>query len=398
MQLDDFLKTEGRVPEKFIAFYIFWINGFIKYNENDMQFFNAISSKYQDWQIKQAGHAIGLYKTYQKKIHANKTEKPLKIKTISMIEAELIQQLRLRHLSLQTEKSYVHWFKRFCLFMSKKGITEPNAEVLKMFLSDLSIRKNVASSTQTQAFNSLLFVFRNVFHKPVENLFGAVRAKKKRKLPIVLTKNEINCIFQSLSDKYLLICQILYGGGLRLNECLSLRVQDISFEEGIIRIRSGKGDKDRQALLPGSLHEPLKMHLAKVRKLYNEDRSLNVPGVMLPNALERKYPNAGTAWPWFWVFPSRKLSIDPYSGVKRRFHIYSTSTQRAFHIALMKSNVPKKASLHTLRHSFATHLIESGYDIRTIQELLGHSNVQTTMIYTHVASKNKLSVKSPLDN
>ncbi|MDC7126036.1 MAG: integron integrase, partial [Spirochaetales bacterium] len=223
-------------------------------------------------------------------------------------------------------------------------------------------------------------------------------AKKNIRLPVVCTGNEIRKIFKYLNDPHLLMAQIIYGSGIRLNECLNLRIKDLDFERKSIHIYSGKGNKDRLTVLPEQIINRIKQHLSKIRKFYNEDRKNNIAGVMLPDALNQKYKNASKDWSWFWVFPAQRLSVDPYINIVRRFHIYPSTLQKAFKSAVEKSGISKNASIHTLRHSFATDLIERGYDIRTVQELLGHSNISTTMIYTHIAQKNKLGVKSPLDN
>jgi integron integrase len=215
---------------------------------------------------------------------------------------------------------------------------------------------------------------------------------------VVLTKEEIRCVFGQLSGVHCLIATVLYGGGLRLEECLSLRVKDVDFARGCLVIRAGKGGKDRETLLPERVTTELRRHLGRVRALYDRDRRRDLPEVWVPEALDRKYSGAGKEWPWFWVFPSSKLSIDPESGVVRRYHLYPSTVQKAFHRAVSRAGLAKRATVHTLRHSFATHLVEKGYDIRTIQELLGHADVSTTMIYTHVATKNKLGVASPMDS
>ena len=226
---------------------------------------------------------------------------------------------------------------------------------------------------------------------------SVARSKVRKRLPLVLSQIEIVEIIKHLENPYKLMAEIIYGGGLRLSECLNLRIKDIDFEKNILTIRSGKGDKDRQTLLSKKASFALKEHIQQIRHFYEDDRFEENPSVELPKALERKYPNAGKEWAWFWVFPSAKISIDPRSFITRRHHLYSSSLQKYFKEALRKSGIPKNASIHTLRHSFATHLIENGYDIRTIQDLLGHSNISSTMIYTHVASRNKLGVISPMD-
>lgn len=233
--------------------------------------------------------------------------------------------------------------------------------------------------------------------KNIEGEISAVRARQNRRLPVVLTVKEIEKIFSGMSGANLLMTKLIYGCGLRLHECLQVRVKDIDFEQNMVIIRSGKGDKDRRTVLPEAIRQELIAHLNQVKALYEKDREVKLNGVQLPGALERKYPNAGKEWAWFWLFPSKSLSIDPQTGIVRRHHVYHDAMQRAFKVAVMKSRITKQASVHTLRHSFATHLLEKGYDIRTIQELLGHRNLQTTMIYTHVATKNILGVRSPLD-
>lgn len=262
----------------------------------------------------------------------------------------------------------------------------------------MALERKVAASTQNQAFNALLFLFRNVLDRELVDVSETVRAKTRRKLPVVLKKDEINRIFGKLSGIYLLMARLIYGGGLRVQECISLRVKDIDFERSALTVRSGKGDKDRITVLPESLKNDLLAHLLTVKKVYEQDFShADAEGVSLPHALERKYPNAGKEWGWFWVFPAAALSDDPRSGKRRRHHVHVTNLQRRFKEAVRAADITPNASVHSLRHSFATHLLEKGYDIRTIQELLGHSNLQTTMIYTHVAGKNILGVSSPLD-
>ena len=240
------------------------------------------------------------------------------------------------------------------------------------------------------------FFFRHVLEKDLGDIQDAVRAKRRRRLPVVLTQLEVENLLGYLNGLQLLMGQILYGGGLRLNECIKLRVKDIDFERECIRV-FGKGDKERETLLPAVVKEPLKQHLIDIKKLFEIDRQHDTPGVEMPYALERKYPNAGKEWGWQWLFPSSRLSTDPRSKIIRRHHMHSSILHRHLKKAALKSGITKKVSAHTLRHSFATHLIENGCDIRTVQELLGHSSLKTTMIYTHVAATNKMGVKSPLD-
>jgi integron integrase len=360
-----------------------------------------MQKSYQDWQVSQALTAVQMYKSYlhNQDAGAVQNNKPSIAagRDISVTLKKGREIIRLHGLSYRTEKTYLQWLKRFLIFIEPITSRQITESKLKDYLTNLAVNEEVSSSTQTQAFNALLFFYRNVFNVPVKDLHNVIRSRKKQRLPVVLQKEEIRSIFSYLPDAYLLICKIIYGGGLRLNEALSLRVKDIDFENRIITVRSGKGDKDRMTILAESAVSMLKDQINHIRKIYDDDRIEGLPGVAMPDAIGKKYPKAGASWSWFWVFPSKRISNDPYSNIQRRHHLHDSAVQKAFHTALGKTNIVKRASVHTLRHSFAAHLIESGYDIRTIQELLGHTNVKTTMLYTHIASRNKLSVQSPLD-
>ncbi|MEP9410653.1 MAG: integron integrase [Candidatus Brocadia sp.] len=306
--------------------------------------------------------------------------------------------LRLRHRSYSTEKSYIAWLRSFRGFVHDKKPSQLTSKDIQDFLSSLAVDRKVSASTQNQALNALIFVYRHVLEKEIgEDELNAVRAIYKRRLPVVLTLKEVHAIFDRLSGVQRIMAMLTYGCGLRLQECLSLRIKDIDLEQNIVIVRSGKGDKDRRTILPESLKDDLITHISEVRGLYDQDRGKGIHGVYLPGALEKKYPNAGKEWGWFWLFPSKSLSVDPRTHTVRRHHMHPASLQKAFKVAVAKAGITKQASVHTLRHSFATHLLENGYDIRTVQELLGHRNLQTTMIYTHVATKNILGVRSPLD-
>ncbi len=273
-----------------------------------------------------------------------------------------------------------------------------NEKHVKNFLTYLAVERHVAPSTQNQAFNAILFLFRHVLDKDIDGLNDVVRSKKMRRLPVVLTKHEVSRLLDNMSGINLLMAQIIYGGGLRLQECVQLRIKDIDFDRNTIVIKFGKGGKDRETLLPEIVKDDLKQHIEKIKTLFEYDRKNNTPGVEMPLALERKYPNAGKEWIWQWAFPSQTLSVDPRTKIIRRHHIHPTNLQKHIRNAAIKAGINKRVTTHTLRHSFATHLLEDGHDIRTIQELLGHSSLKTTMIYTHVAMKNRLGVKSPMDS
>ena len=283
------------------------------------------------------------------------------------------------------------------MFIKGKTPEELRGKDIQAFLSYLAVERKVSPSTQNQALNALVFFFKHVLNKNIEKKISAVKARPKVRLPVVLSQGEVQKIFRNMSGVTRLMAMLVYGCGLRLTECLQLRIKDIDLERGMVIVRSGKGNKDRRTVLPETLKNDLIRQMNAARVLYDEDRTNDVAGVELPHALERKYPNAGKEWGWFWLFPSKTLSVDPRSGKIRRHHIHGATLQKAFKKAVRTANIAKQVSVHTLRHSFATHLLENGYDIRTIQELLGHKNLQTTMIYTHVAERNTLGVVSPLD-
>ncbi|MBN1836467.1 MAG: integron integrase, partial [Spirochaetales bacterium] len=313
------------------------------------------------------------------------------------LPAALIRLMRLKHLAYRTEKTYLSWVTRFRTFTQSLSLRSLTQDHLKSFLSHLAVDRRVSASTQKQAFNALLFLYRNVLFETVTDLRAVVPAHTPRRLPVVLTPAEVQSIFDRMSGAHALMAQLVYGAGLRLSECLCLRVKDVDFARGCLCIRSGKGGKDRETVLPARAAGRLRSQLHRVRKLFDNDRRMGIAGVSVPAGLSRKYPNAGNQWGWFWVFPSTRLSVDPLTLTARRHHLYPTTLQKAFHRALNDAGLAKSASIHSLRHSFATHLLEKGCDIRTVQELLGHADVSTTMIYTHVATKNKLGVQSPLD-
>ncbi len=310
---------------------------------------------------------------------------------------QLRETIRIKHYSYSTEKTYVHWAKRYILFHNKRHPVEMGAPEIEAFLSHLAQEGNVSASTQNQAYNALLFLYRNVLHIQLTGPILAMRAKRGQYLPTVLSRNEVNQVLNGMQGLHQLMAQLLYGSGLRLMECLRLRVKDIDFEQSQIVVREGKGEKDRLTMLPTSLVEPLKAQIIFVTWQHERDLLDGFGSVELPFALARKYPNADKELGWQYIFPSDRLSLDPRSGITRRHHLDPSGLQRAVRAAASLAPINKPVSPHTFRHCFATHLLEAGYDIRTVQELLGHKDVKTTMIYTHVLNRGPKAVRSPLD-
>lgn len=305
--------------------------------------------------------------------------------------------IRLKHYSIRTEQAYVNWIKRFILFHHKRHPNEMGTPEIEAFLTHLAVEENVAASTQNQALSALLFLYREVLHQELDGPIDALHAHKPKRLPTVLTRDEVRRLFDHLSGVNLLMARLLYGSGLRLMECVRLRVKDLDFDYRTITVRDGKGEQDRVTILPDSLVVPLQDHLRVVKRTHDQDLARGYGAVYLPDALARKYPNAHKEWIWQYVFPASRLSVDPRSGAVRRHHLDESGLQKAIRKAARQAGIPKPVSPHTLRHCFATHLLEAHYDIRTVQELLGHKDVKTTMIYTHVLQRGGLAVRSPLD-
>jgi len=303
--------------------------------------------------------------------------------------------IRLKHYSYRTEQAYIGWIRRYILFHDKRHPKDMGGVEVEAFLTHLAVEGRVSASTQNQALNALLFLYRNVLNQELGKL-DAVRAKRSKYLPAVLTRDEVRAILQNMSGVPSLVIKVLYGSGLRLNEGLSLRIKDLDFAQRQVVVRDTKGNEDRVTMLPDSLVEPLQVHLQMVKKLHQLDVEQGYGSVYLPFALERKYPYADRAWIWQFVFPSPMRSRDPRSGIVRRHHLHESGVQRTLKQAV-PTHIAKRVGCHTFRHSFATHLLEGGYDIRTVQELLGHKDVKTTMIYTHVLNRGGRGVRSPLD-
>ncbi|HEY8097961.1 MAG TPA: integron integrase [Methylobacter sp.] len=306
-------------------------------------------------------------------------------------------RIRVKHYSIRTETQYVQWIKRFILFHKKRHPQEMGTTEVEAFLTHLAVDGHVSASTQNQALSALLFLYKEVLGIDLPWLDNVVRAKQPQRLPVVLTRSEVREVLARMKGMHGLMANMLYGTGMRLMECVRLRVKDVDFERNEILIRDGKGGKDRVTMLPSSIATGLQAHLEQRRTLFKDDKRIGKANVFLPDALATKYPNAATEWCWQYVFPSGSFSVDPRSGAERRHHIDEKLLQRAMKKAVQVSGIAKPATPHTLRHSFATHLLEAGYDIRTVQELLGHNDVSTTMIYTHVLNKGGRGVLSPLD-
>ncbi|GIK55250.1 MAG: integron integrase [Chloroflexi bacterium] len=308
-------------------------------------------------------------------------------------------KIRLKNYSYETEKTYVDWIRRFILFHDKRHPTEMGKVEIEAFLTHLAVEKNVAASTQNQALQAILFLYREVLEQPLAFNIQAMRAKRPQRLPTVLNKDEVNLVIAELSGVPKLVVQLLYGGGLRVKEALALRVKDIDFKRQEIVVRAGKGNKDRVTVLPVTLIVPLQEHLRQVKRQHERDLARGEGRAPLPYALASKYPNANREWSWQFIFPSSTLSTDPRAddGVLYRHHLHESAVQRAVKAAGQRAKITKPVSPHAFRHSFATHMLEAGYDIRTVQELLGHKDVKTTMIYAHVLNKGPLGVRSPLD-
>ncbi len=410
-----FLLEKKLAPEKHVFFYALWASKYFtyarkkqisseKYQENAvLEFIETLKAdpNMSDWQIRQASDAIRLYYFHYRGLNPDNLSTIKANNAIPELLEETQRLIRLKHYSYSTEKTYLQWIKRFFEYVqqtSKKDVfVELDAADCKNFLSHLALKEKVSASTQNQAFNAILFLFRNVLCKDIGNLADTVRAKRGQKLPVVFSVEEVKRLLACLNGRDLLIAGLLYGSGLRLLELARLRVKDVDMDLDTLTVRSGKGDKDRTTILPAAVKDQLKNHLAEVKILHENDLGRGYGEVHLPDALSRKYPNAGKEWAWQFVFPANNLSVDPRSGTVRRHHISDTAIQGVIKKAIRKTGIPKFATVHTLRHSFATHLLMNGVNIREVQELLGHKNVETTMIYTHVLRDMSNAPKSPLD-
>jgi integron integrase len=307
------------------------------------------------------------------------------------------ERMRTRHFALRTEQAYLQWLRRYVEFHGRRHPRELGPAQLEQFLSHLAVHRKVSAATQSQALQALLFVYRHVLEVELPWLDGVTRASQSKRLPVVLSRDEVRSLLAQLHGTHWLVASLLYGAGLRLTEALRLRVKDLAVDRGELVVRDGKGGKDRVTMLPRALETQLRAHLARLRAWHADERRRGRPGVSLPHALVRKFPQAGSQWGWQYLFPASGLCRDPFTQQAVRHHLHEKGVQRAVQRAVRRAGLVQPASCHTLRHCFATHLLEDGYDIRTVQELLGHSDLKTTMIYTHVMNKGANGVRSPLD-
>jgi len=412
----EFLINDKNIPNKNIIFYQVWVNKFLSFYQKNLKavkydnikaFLDKLESDgKEDWQTRQAYRSIKFFLEDFMRLTIDFSENPENESSGKPVKnpatwkdafSKFINEIRFQHLAYSTEKTYRSWIRRFVVFCNNAPPITIQSSHVKKFLVHLAVEGNVSSSTQNQAFNALLFLFRYVLEKEFDVSDNVIRAKKSGRIPIVFSRKEIKKLFKHYPEQYLLHVKLIYGCGLRITECIRLRVKDLDFENKSLIVRSGKGNKDRVTTLPETLYQQLKNHLQEVKKIHKLDLAAGNGSVYMPMALAKKFPNASKEWAWQYVFPSKNLSLDPREKIVRRHHITSRALQNSMSKALKKSGIPKKATIHTLRHSFATHLLQDGYDIRTVQEQLGHKNVQTTMIYLHVLKNLEGKVISPLE-
>ena len=415
--VEAYWKSRNLVDERHLGYYIRWLQRFLagpggdsRLSAQDAQqvFVEQLDRKgdIPEWQIRQAARAVELFQKHYLRYRAetNGTEtlpdgqvSPVSIPpTLAAAMAETQRLIRIRHYAYRTEQTYLAWLSQYRNFVEKSGLPWDVPDTARAFLAQLALQRNVAASTQNQAFSAVLFLLREVLGRDTVML-NSVRAKRGPYLPVVFSEREVTQVLGSVDGTAGLMLRLIYGGGLRVGECVSLRVKDLDFDQGILYVRRGKGDKDRSTLLPNCLLGALKNHLARIQENHNKELAEGHGDVELPFELAAKYPKAAWEWAWQYVFPAKDRSVDPRSGTVRRHHINEDALQRVMRQALVRSGIPKHAGVHTLRHSFATHLLMRGVNIREVQEYLGHKSVETTMIYTHVMRGLNSTAVSPLD-
>lgn len=415
-----FIISKG-VTLKYAKFHLMWVKRYVRFNDNEIPLdvsedeirrfrdFLVTDKKISHWQVEQALKAVTLFSSFLKNNrplgeagyghaaieHSFKDKSD--VSELKKIIEKVRREIRCLHYSFRTEQTYSQWISRFLAFHEDKALNHLSASEIKEYLEYLAVDRAVSASTQNQALNAIIFLFKKVFNKDPGDIGEFSRARRPVRLPIILSKIEVAHLLKVMSEPYALMAGLLYGCGLRVMECVRLRVKDIDFDQSMIVVRDGKGQKDRITILPDRYKASLQTHLQYVRNIHQDDLKRGFGNVYIWPSLARKYKTISKEWIWQYVFSSSKLSVDPRSGQTRRHHIHETVLQRSVKKATMNANINKRVTCHTLRHSFATHLLESGYDIRTVQELLGHADVSTTMIYTHVLNKPGLAVKSPVD-
>lgn len=406
---EKFLGERELVAEKSLGFYKSWLKSYMIFtkksgitsrSESFDRFYDLliVERKCEEWQVKQAKYALKLFYNNYLPSQNRKIESSMGLKESDKDTiGRMVERLRLKHYSYRTEQAYIRWSEEYMAYCNGAGVAVDDSLSVKDFLSHLALKKKVAAATQNQAFNALLFLFRVCYGLDLSDMGSSVRAKRGKKMPVCFSEDEIGRFFESCDDFYKLVFGLIYGCGLRLSELYRLRVKDVDFDNRLLIVNDAKGGKSRATVLPDMVVDSLREHLVGVKRLHDEDLENGYGEVMLPHALARKYKSAPKDWRWQWVFPAKKISKDPQSGVMRRHHIYPQTVQRAFKRFSEVSGFKKIATIHSLRHSFATHLLLHGTDIREIQELLGHKSVETTMIYTHVVRDLRPRLQSPMD-
>jgi integron integrase len=413
-QFGEFLLKAHLVRPNAAPFVVRWVRRFLSRPATDESLADQVrrfcedlerEGRWQDWQVRQAEHALQIYfvnflnrTDWHRQPPSPIVDTEGRTSPVAALQ-ELRARIRTRHCSYRTECSYADWVRRFLEYAERQAGPHPRvtSAAVRDFLTYLAVHQRVSASTQNQAQCALLFLCREVLGIDVEGLSQATRAKRGERLPVVLSVPETAALLRAMRGTARLMAALIYGGGLRVSECCQLRTKDVDFSNGLVFVRSGKGGKHRSTLLPETGRDELRAHLREAEALHRVDRQAGLAGVWLPEALERKYPNAGRELAWFWVFPSRTLSTDPRAGIVRRHHVHDSVVQKAVKEAARRAAIHKPVSVHTLRHSFATHLLLNGVDIRQIQDYLGHADVETTMVYTHVVKDLRSPARSPLD-